>query len=93
VPCKTHSTHFSKNQHKSVGVVLKELYLEAEKEKKEKELESRIAKLTELYSKGEITDSQFDKAVKILESGEKNKLLDKFLLDKISLTTFKRVFK
>jgi hypothetical protein len=84
----------------SAGIVLskhperlKKVYLEAEREKKEKELESRIAKLTELYSRGELTDSQFDKAVKILESGEKNKLLEKFLSDKISLTTFKRVFK
>lgn len=84
----------------SAGIVLskhperlKKLYLEAERERKEKELESKIAKLTELYSKGEITSSQFDKAVKILESGEKNKLLDDFLSDKISFTTFKRVFK
>ena len=84
----------------SAGIVLskhperlRELELEAEREKKEKELESKIAKLTELYSKGELTDSQFDKAVKILESGEKNKLLEKFLSDKISVTTFKRAFK
>ena len=84
----------------SAGIVLskhpkriKELELEAEREKKEKELELKIAKLTGLYSKAEITSSQFDKAVKILESGEKNKLLDDFLVDKISLTTFKTVFK
>jgi len=84
----------------SAGIVLtknperlKKLYLEAEREKKEKELELKIAKLTELYSIGEIKSSQFDRAVKILESGEKNKLLDDFLSDKISLTTFKRVFK
>jgi len=84
----------------SAGIVLsihperlKELYLKTEREKKEKELESKVAKLTELYSKGEITSKQFDKAVKMLESGERNKLLDDFLSDKISLTTFKRVFK
>jgi len=84
----------------SAGIVLskhperlKELEVEAEKEKKRKELESRIAKLTELYSRGEITSSQFDKAVRILESGEENKLLEDFLSDKISLTTFKKVFK
>jgi len=84
----------------SAGIVLskhperlKKLYLEAERKKREKELASRIARLTELYSNGELTDSQFDKAVKILESGEKNKLLEKFLSDKISLTTFKTVFK
>lgn len=84
----------------SAGIVLSKhperlrtLELEAEREKKEKELESKVATLTELYSKGEITSSQFDKAVRILESGEKNKLLDDFLSDEISLTTFKRVFK
>ncbi len=55
---------------------LKELYLKTEREKKEKELESKVAKLTELYSKGEITSKQFDKAVKMLESGERNKLRD-----------------
>ncbi len=84
----------------SAGIVLskhperlKELYLEAEREKKEKELELKIATLTELYSKGEITSTQFDKAVRILKSGEKNRLLDDFLSDKISLTTFKTVFK
>ena len=63
------------------------------REKKEKELDLKITKLTELYSKGEITSGQFDKAVRILESGEKNKLLDDFLSEKISLTTFRRVFK
>jgi len=72
---------------------LKSIYLEAEREKEEKELEIKITKLTELYSKGEMASSQFDKAVRILESGKKNKLLDDFLSDKISLTTFKRVFK
>lgn len=72
---------------------LRELELMAVREKKEKDLEIKIAKLTELYNKGELTDSQFDKAVRILESGEKNKLLEKFLSDKISLTTFRRVFK
>ena len=72
---------------------LKSIYLEAEKEKKEKELETKISKLTKLYSKGEMTSSQFDKAVRILESGKRNKLLDDFLSDKISLTTFRRVFK
>jgi len=84
----------------SAGIVLskhperlKKLYLEAEREKKEKELAARIARLTELYSNGEITSSQFDKAVKILKSEKKNKLLDDFLSDKISLTTFKIVFK
>jgi uncharacterized caspase-like protein len=84
----------------SAGIVLskhperlKKLYLEAEREKKEKELASRIARLTELYSNGEITSNQFDKAVKILKSEKKNKLLDDFLADKISLTTFKTVFK
>jgi len=84
----------------SAGIVLskhperlKKLYLEAEREKKEKELESKITRLTELYSKGEITSNQFDKAVKILKSEKKNKLLDDFLADKISLTTFKTVFK
>jgi hypothetical protein len=84
----------------SAGIVLskhperlKKLYLEAEREKKEKKLESKVAKLTELYSKGEITSKQFDNAVKILKAGEKNKLLDDFLSDKISLTTFKTVFK
>jgi uncharacterized caspase-like protein len=84
----------------SAGIVLskhperlKKLYMEAEREKKEKELVSRIARLTELYSNGEITSSQFDKAVKILKSEKKNKLLDDFLADKISLTTFKTVFK
>ena len=84
----------------SAGVVLskhperlRELELEAGKEKKEKELELKIAKLTELYSKGEITDSQFDKAVGMLKSGQKNKLLDSFLSGKISLTTFQTVFK
>ncbi|MBW2006144.1 MAG: caspase family protein [Deltaproteobacteria bacterium] len=84
----------------SAGIVLskhperlKELELEAEIEKKEKELEVKIVKLTELYSKGEITDSQFDKAVGMLKSGQKNKLLDSFLSGKISLTTFKTAFK
>ena len=84
----------------SAGIVLskhperlKELYLKSEREKKEKELESKVATLTELYSKSEITSRQFDKAVKILKAGEKNKLLDDFLSDKISLTTFKTVFK
>ncbi len=84
----------------SAGIVLskhperlKKLYLEAEREKKEKELELKIATLTELYSKAEITSTQFDKAVRILKSGEKNRLLDDFLSDKISLTTFKTVFK
>ena len=84
----------------SAGIVLsknperlKELYLEAEREKKEKELELKIVRLTGLYSKGEITDSQFDKAVRILKSGQKNNLLDNFLSGKISLTTFKTVFK
>ncbi|GAG96717.1 unnamed protein product, partial [marine sediment metagenome] len=72
---------------------LRKLEQEAEREKKDKELESKVATLTELYSKGAITSSQFDKAVRILESGEKNKLLHDFLSDKISLTTFKRVFK
>jgi len=84
----------------SAGIVLsrhperlKKLYLQAEREKKEKELELKIDRLTELYSKGELADSQFDKAVRILESGETNKLLEKFLSDKISLITFKKVFK
>jgi uncharacterized caspase-like protein len=84
----------------SAGIVLskhperlRELEQEAEREKKEKELDFKIAKLTDLYSRGEITSSQFDKAVKILESGEKNKLLNDFLSERISLTTFKRVFK
>jgi uncharacterized caspase-like protein len=84
----------------SAGIVLskhperlKKLSLEAEREKREKELASRIARLTALYSNGDITSSQFDKAVKILKSEKKNKLLDDFLADKISLTTFKTVFK
>ena len=84
----------------SAGIVLskhperlKELYLESEREKKEKELELKIGTLTELYSKGEITSTQFDKTIRILKSGEKNRLLDDFLSDKISLTTFKTVFK
>jgi len=84
----------------SAGIVLsshperlKELELEAQRERKRKELESKIATLTELYSKGEITSGQFDKAVRIIKSGEKNKLLDDFLSDEISLTTFKTVFK
>ena len=72
---------------------LKKLYLESERNKKEKVLESKITTLTKLYSKGEITSSQFDKAVNILQSGEKHKLLDDFLSNKISFTTFKRVFK
>jgi len=84
----------------SAGIVLskhperlKELELESEREKKRKELELKIGTLTELYSKSEITSTQFDKAVRILKSREKNKLLDDFLSDKISLTTFKTVFK
>ena len=84
----------------SAGIVLskhperlKKLHLEAERKKENIELEEKIAKLTELYSKGEITDSQFDKAIGILKSGQKNKLLDSFLSNKISLTTFKTVFK
>ena len=84
----------------SAGIVLskdperlKTLYLKSEREKKEKELASKISLLTDLYSNGEISSSQFDKAVQILKSGKKNKLLDDFLADKISLTTFKAVFK
>jgi uncharacterized caspase-like protein len=72
---------------------LKELYLKTEREKKRKELESKIAKLKELWEKSEITDIQFNKAVEILQSGKKNRYLDKFLSDKISLTVFKASFK
>jgi uncharacterized caspase-like protein/translation initiation factor IF-1 len=72
---------------------LRELSLAAERENKERELESKIHKLTELYNKGEITSIQFDKAISILESGERSKLLDDFLSGSISLTTFKRVFR
>jgi len=62
----------------SAGIVLskhperlKKLYLEAEREKKEKELASRIAKLTDLYSNGEITSSQFDKSGKDIKVRKK----------------------
>ena len=84
----------------SAGIVLsknperlKKLHIKAERNKKEKVLESKIATLSKLYSEGEITSSQFDKAVRLLGSGQTDKLLDDFLLDRISLTTFKRVFK
>ena len=72
---------------------LKQLQIETERQKKRKELERKIAKLTELYSKGEITSGQFDKAIRLLKSGEKNKILNDFLSNNISLTTFKTVFK
>jgi len=84
----------------SAGIVLskhpkrlKSIYLEAQREKREKELASKISRLKDLYSNDEITSRQFDKAVTILESGEKNKLLNDFLSDRISLTTFRTVFK
>jgi uncharacterized caspase-like protein len=84
----------------SAGIVLsknperlRELARKAEREKRQRELESRIATITELYSKGEITDRQFDSAVRILKAGEKNRLLEGFLTGTISLATFKTVFK
>jgi uncharacterized caspase-like protein len=84
----------------SAGIILSkhperlhELYLQAEQEEKERELAAHIVTLKALYMKGELTSRQFDKAVTILKTGEKNKLLDDFLTDKISLTTFQTVFK
>ncbi len=84
----------------SAGIVLaknaerlKELSLEAEKERRKKELEARIAKITDLFSKGELTSAQFDKAIRILQTGERNKLLEEFLSGNISLSTFKAAFR
>jgi len=82
----------------STGIVLsknpeKIKKIQRRKEVNKKELESRITKMKKLYLKGEITSSQLGKALRILKSGEENKILNAFLQDKITLPTFKETFK
>ena len=54
--------------------------------------ESRIELLSKHYVEGAISAKQLDKAVQILESGKRDRLLEDFLQGKLSLSTFRRLF-
>lgn len=54
--------------------------------------EGRIARMKQLWTEDKITVEQYNRAVKILKSGEKDKALDAFLLGKLDLVTFKESF-
>lgn len=55
-------------------------------------MEHRINVLKKHYTEGRISAKQFDRAVRILESGEENKLLEDFMKGDISSSTFRRLF-
>jgi hypothetical protein len=48
--------------------------------------------MKQLWTDDKITVEQYNRAVKILKSGEKDKALDAFLLGKLDLVTFKESF-
>jgi hypothetical protein len=54
--------------------------------------EGKITRMKQLWTEDKITVEQYNKAVKILKSGEKDKALDAFLLGKLDLVTFKESF-
>ena len=55
-------------------------------------IEARIERLKKVYLDGDISVHQYDKAVQILESGQRNRILEDFFKGDLSLSTFRRSF-
>ncbi len=55
-------------------------------------IEARIGRLKKLYLEEAISVKQYDKAVQILESDQRNRILEDFLKGEMSLSTFRRSF-
>ncbi|MCZ6450289.1 MAG: hypothetical protein O6837_08475 [Deltaproteobacteria bacterium] len=55
-------------------------------------IDDRIQRLKKLYTDGAISAKQLDKAVQILQSGQRNRMLENFFKGEISTSTFKDLF-
>jgi len=55
-------------------------------------IEARVERLKKLYTEGTISAKQLEKAVKILKTGQSNRMLEDFFKGEISTSTFKDLF-
>jgi len=53
---------------------------------------ARVERLKKLYTEGTISAKQLEKAIKILKTGQSNRMLEDFFKGDISTSTFKDLF-